>query len=83
MTRSERLNKPGNSWLSPYQTQSNCECLKPAHGSETACDKVRGREGNSPDRRLRSRNAAKCKMRCGYKDSQEVGLEAAIPLKSA
>ena len=34
---------------------------------------------NSPDQQLRSRNAAKCKMRCRCKDSQEVGLEAAIP----
>ena len=62
-----------------YQVPSNSECREPAHGSETACDKVRSREGNSPDRRPRSRNEAECKMMCGCADSQEVGSEAAIP----
>ena len=66
-----------------YQTQSNSEYRHSTHGSETACDKVRSQEGNSPDRQLRSPNTAQCKMRCERKDSQEVGLEAAIPLKSA
>ena len=66
-----------------YQTQSNSECRKSTYGSETVCDKVHSQEGNSPDRQLRSQNTAQCKMRCEYKDSQEVGLEAAIPLKSA
>ena len=46
-------------------------------------DKVHGREGNSPDRWLRSPNRAKWERRCDCEDSQEVGLEAAIPLKSA
>ena len=62
-----------------YRNQSNSECRRSMYGSETACDKVRSREGNSPDRQLRSRNAAECEMKCGYKDSQEVGSEAAIP----
>ena len=62
-----------------YRNQSNSECLKPAYGSETVCAKVHSREGNSPDRHLRSLNNAKCKMKCGCTDSQEVGLEAAIP----
>ena len=66
-----------------YQTQANSECLDTTYGSETACDKVRSREGNSPDRQLRSPNTAKCEMMCYCPDSQEVGLEAAIPLKSA
>ena len=48
-------------------------------GSQTAGDKVRGREGNSPDRRLRFPNDAQWKRKCGCEDSQEVGLEAAIP----
>ena len=65
--------------VTAYQTHSNSECRQSIHGSETACDKVRSREGNSPDHQLRSRNAAECKMMCRYKDSQEVGLEAAIP----
>ncbi len=42
-------------------------------------DKVHGREGNSPDRRLRSQNQAKWERKCDCEDSQEVGLEAAIP----
>ncbi len=37
-----------------YQTQPNHECLKVKHGSETAGAKVRSREGNSPERQLRS-----------------------------
>ena len=48
-------------------------------GSQTTGDKVRGREGNSPDRRLRSQSQAKWKRKYNCKDSQEVGLEAAIP----
>ncbi len=60
------------------QTQSNSECHRSTYRSETACDKVRGQEGNSPDQQLRSRNAAQCEMKCRCKDSQEVGLEAAI-----
>lgn len=66
-----------------YQFQSNSECRKPAYGSETACAKVRSQKGNSPNRQLRSRNYAKCEMKSRCTDSQEVGLEAAIPSKSA
>lgn len=40
-------------------------------------DKFRGREGNSPDRQLRSRIHAKWKRMWERIDSQEVGLEAA------
>ena len=40
-------------------------------------DKVRGREGNSPDRQLRSLIHAKWKRMLKRLDSQEVGLEAA------
>lgn len=65
--------------VTAYQTQSNSECRKTTYGSETACDKVRSQEGNSPDQQLRSPNIAKCKMKFECKDSQEVGLEAAIP----
>ena len=62
-----------------YKVQSNSECRKPAYGSETVCAKVHSREGNSPDRQLRSQIHAECEMKCGCTDSQEVGLEAAIP----
>jgi hypothetical protein len=52
-------------------------------GSETAGDKLRSREGNSPDRQLRSLNYAQWETRCDYLDNQDVGLEAAIHSKSA
>jgi hypothetical protein len=61
-----------------YQTQPNSECRHTTYGSQTAGDKVRGREGNSPDRRLRSQNMLSGKG-SALQDSQEVGLEAAIP----
>ena len=48
-------------------------------GSQTTGDKIRGQKGNSPDRQLRSQNDAQWKRKCSGKDSQEVGLEAAIP----
>ena len=40
-----------------YQTQPNSEyrCVK--SGSQSAGDKIRGQEGNNPDRRLRPQNA--------------------------
>ena len=46
-------------------------------------DKIHGREGKSPDRQPRSQNYAKWGRKCDCPDSQEVGLEAAIPSKSA
>ena len=65
--------------VTAYRPQSNSECRYSTYGSETACDKVRSREGNSPDPQLRSLNHAKCEMKWGCTDSQEVGSEAAIP----
>ena len=41
-------------------------------------DKVHGREGNIPDRQLRSQIQAKWERMWIRSDSQEVGLEAAI-----
>jgi hypothetical protein len=38
----------------PYQTQPNSEYRRAQRGSQTAGAKVRRREGNSPDRQLRS-----------------------------
>ena len=51
---------------------------KSERGSETAGDKLRSREGNSPDHQLRSLNCAKWKRMWSRTDNQEVGLEAAI-----
>ena len=66
-----------------YQTLSNSECRNSMYGSQTVGDKIHGQEGKSPDRRLRSQNHAKWKRKFNGLDSQEVGLEAATPLKSA
>ena len=46
-------------------------------GSQTAGDKLRRREGNSPDRQLRSRNRAKWERESPREDNQDVGSEAA------
>jgi hypothetical protein len=40
-----------------FQIQPNSEFPEPLCGSKTACTKVRGQKGNSPDRQLRSLNA--------------------------
>ena len=47
-------------------------------GSQTAGDKLRRQEGNSPDRQLRSPSCAKWQRMWGRTDNQDVGLEAAI-----
>ena len=46
-------------------------------------DKVHSREGNSPDHQLRSLIMSKWGRRWTFRNNQEVGLEAATPLKSA
>ena len=47
------------------------------HGRQSTGDNVRGREGNNPDRRLRSPNSAQWERMWERTDNQEVGLEAA------
>ena len=37
-----------------YRPQPNREYRQMLYGSQTTGDKIRGREGNSPDRQLRS-----------------------------
>ena len=46
-------------------------------GRQSAGDNVRRREGNNPDRQLRSPNLAKWERMWKRIDNQEVGLEAA------
>ncbi len=46
-------------------------------------DKVHGREGKNPEHQLRSLIMSKWERRWIFTNNQEVGLEAAIPLKSA
>jgi hypothetical protein len=41
------------------------------------CNNVCGREGNNPDRQLRSRIIAKLLRKSDCRDNQDVGLEAA------
>ncbi len=60
-----------------YLLQSNSEYRKAYPGSQTVGAKLRGQEGNNPDRRLRSRNRAKCVRKFFFYDSEDVGLEAA------
>ena len=40
-----------------YRIQRNSECREVKSGSQTAGAKLRCREGNSPDRQLRSQNS--------------------------
>ena len=47
-----------------YQNQSNSEYRQVKYGSQAAGDKLRGREGNNPDRQLRCLNTVKWKG-CG------------------
>ncbi len=66
---------------SPNQTPNACWMLP---GSQLTRDNVRCREGKNPDRLLRSRSGNSVQLRMWTcSDSWEVGLEAAIPLKSA
>ncbi len=61
-----------------YSPQPNSEYRKDYLRSQSVGDKVHSREGNNPDRQLRSRSFTKFirKLNCG--DSQDVGPEAAI-----
>ncbi len=45
--------------LPAYPTHPNSEYRRSYRGSQTMGDKLLGREGNSPDRRLRSQRHAK------------------------
>ncbi len=63
--------------LSDYRLQSNSEYRDDYPGSETAGANVGGQKGNNPDRQLRSPNHAECVRKSVFRDSQDVGLEAA------
>jgi hypothetical protein len=51
--------------------------------SETMGINFHGQKGNNPDHQLRSLIITKWERRWRFTNNQEVGLEAAIPLKSA
>ena len=59
MTGGRALNRLGDTPV--YQPQSNSEYQSMKCGSETAGDKLRSREGNSPDQQLRCLNYAQWK----------------------
>ena len=63
--------------LPGYLPQSNSEYRGDYPGSESAGANVRGRKGNNPDRQLRSPRCAECVRKSAFRDSQDVGLEAA------
>ncbi len=63
--------------LPGYLPQPNSEYHNDYPGSQSVGDKLHGRKGNNPDRRLRSRNHAKCVRKFFFCDSEDVGLEAA------
>ena len=64
--------------LPGYRSLSNSEYQMRQTGSETVGAKLHSRKGNSPARQLRPPNTAQSLRMWGFKDSQDVGLEAAI-----
>ena len=63
--------------LPGYLPQSNSEYRGDYPGSERAGDNVRAQKGNNPDRQLRPPSPAECIRKSAFRDSQDVGLEAA------
>ena len=63
--------------LPGYPAEPNSEYHGAYLGRQSARDKLRGREGNNPDRLLRSPSSAQSLRIFRYSDSQDVGLEAA------
>ena len=68
-------------YILPTPIKLRIPCI--SHGSETVRDKLHRQKGNSPDHQLRSLNNVQWKRMLFYLDNQDVGLEAAIHLKSA
>ena len=61
-----------------YPPYPNSEYHDDYLGSQSAREKLRGREGNNPDRLLRSQSSTQSLRMLEYNDSRDVGLEAAI-----
>ena len=65
-------------WGPPaYRLQPNSEYRSDYPGSESAGDNLRGQKENNPDRLLRSPIHAQCIRKSSFRDSGDVGLEAA------
>ena len=69
--------------LPGYQTQSNYKCHTFKRGSQTTRDKLRGREGNNPDRQLRSLSAGLVGNDVESQRQPGGWLRGSHPLKSA
>jgi hypothetical protein len=69
--------------LPDYQPQSNSKCHAFEYGSQSTRDKLRGREGNNPDRQLRSLSV--CLVGNDVESLRQPGgwLRGSHPLKSA
>ncbi len=63
--------------LPEYRPQSNSEYRHVYPGSESVGDNVHGQKGNTPHRQLRPQSQAECVRKSAFRDSQDVGLEAA------
>ena len=63
--------------LPAYALLLNSEYPRDYLRSESARDNLRGQKGNNPDRLLRSLNSAQFGRKLLFRDSQDVGLEAA------
>jgi hypothetical protein len=72
----ERLNR--RRAIPWYLPEPNSEYHHDYLGSQSARDKLRGREGNNPDHLLRSLSRTQSLRKSSCNDSQDVGLEAAI-----
>ncbi|PYM63749.1 MAG: hypothetical protein DMD79_07940 [Candidatus Rokuibacteriota bacterium] len=69
--------------LPDYRSQPNCECRAFKRGSQTAGDKLRRREGNNPDRQLRSLSPGLVGKDVGSPRQPGGWLRGSHPLKSA
>ena len=63
--------------LSGYALQSNSEYRGAYPGSESVGANVHAQKGKNPHRQLRPPSYAECLRKSVFRDSQDVGLEAA------
>ena len=63
--------------LPDYRLQSNSEYRDDYPGSESVGANVHAQKGKNPNRQLRPPSHAECVRKSVFRDSQDVGLEAA------
>jgi hypothetical protein len=63
--------------IKDYFAMANSEYRREQYGRQTSGANVRCREGNNPDRQLRSQIIIKWKTKWEGRNNQDVGLEAA------